>query len=100
MLAWWIILAAIAVGPALHSWIKVYEFMKGKRSDLSQFVTRNELAQMKQERDQQISTTIADIKSDLDRVEKLMNDINRDLPAIHRALGRLEGHDDQPPRRG
>ena len=93
-LIWWIILAIIAMGPALHSWIKVYEFAKGRTADLSQFVTRSELAAVKAERDTQIADTIKDIKSDFDKLEKFMTDIARDLPAIHRALGRLEGHDD------
>jgi len=99
MLLWLLAGGLMALGPVIHSYIKVYEWFKGKSLDASQFVTRQELSVMRQERDAQIAATIADIKGDLDRVEKLMTDINRDLPAIHRALGRLEGHDDNPPRR-
>lgn len=94
LLVWWIILAAIALGPALHSWIKVIEFVKGKRFDAAQFVTHAQLAAVKSERDAQIAATIAEIRQDFDKLEKFLTDIARDLPAIHRALGRLEGHDD------
>lgn len=99
-LVWWIILAAIALGPALHSWIKVIEFFKGKKFDVSQFVTHAQLQTVKSERDAQIATTIAELKQDFDKLEKFLTDIARDLPAIHRALGRLEGHDeaDRPKR--
>lgn len=94
MLVWWVILGLIALGPALHSWIKVIEFFKGKSFDASRFVTQDQLASMKQERDQQIASTIGEIRNDLNRLEETLTSLNRDLPAIHRALGRLEGHDD------
>lgn len=93
-LIWWIILALIALGPAIHSWIKVIEFVKGKKFDPSSYVTHAQLAAVKNERDTQIANTIAEIRSDFDKLEKFLTDIARDLPAIHRALGRLEGHDD------
>lgn len=94
MLLWLIIGGLMALGPVILSYIKVYEWFKGKGIDTAAFVTRSELAAMKQERDAQIATTIAEIRSDFDRLEKFMTDLSRDLPAIHRALGRLEGHDD------
>jgi len=94
MLVWWIILGLIALGPALHSWIKVVEFFKGKKFDVSNYVTHAQLAAVKTERDEQIKASIAGIKDDLDTLRKTLADIARDLPAIHRALGRLEGHDD------
>ena len=93
-LVWWIILGLIALGPALHSWIKVYDWMKGKGIDTSQFVTKTELAAVRAERDAQIASTIAEIRQDFDKLEKFLTDIARDLPAIHRALGPLEGHDE------
>jgi uncharacterized protein HemX len=93
-LVWWMILGAIALGPALHSWIKVIEFFKGKKFEPSNYVTQDQLAAMKTERDAQIKSTFGEIKGDLDRLEKTLTAINRELPAIHRALGRLEGHDD------
>lgn len=99
-LVWWLILGAIALGPALHSWIKVIEFFKGKKFDPASYVTQAQLAAMKSERDTQIASTFGEIKGDLDRLEQTLNAINRDLPAIHRALGRLEGHDDADLRRG
>lgn len=94
MLVWWIIGALIALGPAILSWIKVFEYFKGKSTDVSAFITRAEFLQAKAERDQQLVSTVTEIRSDFDRLEKFMTDLGRDLPAIHRALGRLEGHDD------
>jgi hypothetical protein len=93
MLVWWIIGGLIALGPALHSWIKVLEWFKGKGIDPSQFVTQDQLAAVKAERDAQITATIKEIRDDFNKLEKTLADIARDLPAIHRALGRLEGHD-------
>lgn len=94
MLVWWIILGLIALGPALHSWIKVIEFAKGKKFDPTNYVTKEQLDKVKGERDQQIAATISEIRDDLNRLEKVLTELSRDLPAIHRALGRLEGHDD------
>lgn len=94
MLVWWIILGLIALGPALHSWIKVVEFFKGKKFDVANYVTHAQLAAVKTERDEQIKASISGIKKDLDKLSETLADIARDLPAIHRALGRLEGHDD------
>lgn len=94
LLVWWVIGALMALGPVLHSYIKVYDWLKGKGIDTSQFVTQAQLAQMKSERDAQIAATIAEIRQDFDKLEKFLTDIARDLPAIHRALGRLEGHDE------
>lgn len=93
MLLYMIVGGLMALGPVLNSYARFFDWLKGKSVDVSLFVTKAELAAMRQERDQQIAQTIADIKADLDRVETLMTDLNRDLPAIHRALGRLEGHD-------
>lgn len=94
MLLWLIIGGLMALGPVIHSYIKVYEWFKGQSIDTTAFVTRTELNAMKQELDAQIAATISEIRSDFDRLEKFMTDLSRDLPAIHRALGRLEGHDD------
>lgn len=95
MLLWLLVGGIMALGPVLHSYVRVYDWFKGKGIDTSNFVTREELARVRAERDTQIAATIQDIKSDLDRLEKFLADVSRDLPAIHRALGRLEGHDDQ-----
>ena len=101
MLLWLIVAGVMALGPVVRSYIGIYDWFKGKTIDTSNFVTRSELAAIKAERDVQIAATIAEIKSDFDRVETLLTDLTRDMPAIHRALGRLEGHDDAatPPRR-
>lgn len=94
MLLYLLVGGIMALGPVIHSYVRVYEWFKGKGIDASQFVTRSEMAAMRAERDQQIAATIGAIKNDFDKLEAVVNDVARDLPAIHRALGRLEGHDD------
>lgn len=94
LLVWWVIGAFMALGPVLHSYIKVWDWLKGKSIDTSQFVTHAQLQAVRSERDAQIAATIAEIRQDFDKLEKFLTDIARDLPAIHRALGRLEGHDE------
>lgn len=98
MLLWLVVGGIMALGPVLHSYVRVYDWFKGKGVDTSQFVTREELQRIRTERDAQIATTIGEIKSDLERIEKFLVDVSRDLPAIHRALGRLEGHDEADAR--
>lgn len=100
LLMWWVIGAIMALGPVLHSYIKVYDWLKGKSIDTSKFVTQDQLAAIKAERDAQIASSIAEIRQDFDKLEKFLTDIARDLPAIHRALGRLEGHDEADLRPG
>jgi uncharacterized protein HemX len=99
-LVWWIMLGAIALGPALHSWIKVIEFFKGKKFDPANYVTQDQLAAVKAERDAQIAATIADLKGNFDRLEKTLVSLNRELPTLHRIIGRLEGHDEAQLGRG
>ena len=99
MLLWLIVGGLMALGPVIHSYIKVYEWFRGKSVDTSGFVTRTELNLMKQERDAQIATTVSQLRTDFAEIKRFMVD---DLPAIHRALGRLEGHDEaenKQPRR-
>ncbi len=90
-LVWWMILAAIALGPALHSWIKVIEFFKGKKFEPANYVTQAQLAAMKTERDAQIASTFGEIKSDIDRIEKILTVMNADMKSIDRVIGKLEG---------
>lgn len=99
-LVWWLILGAIALGPALHSWIKVIEFFKGKKFDPASYVTQAQLAAMKTERDAQIAATFGEIKSDIDRIEKILTIMNQDMKSIDRVIGRLEGLSDADRRRG
>jgi hypothetical protein len=94
MLLYMIIGGVMALGPVVLSYIKVYDRFMGKAVDTSVFVTRAEFHQAKAERDAQLAGTVTEIRADLNRVETLMENLNRDLPGIHRALGRLEGHDD------
>lgn len=94
MLLWLIIGGLMALGPVVHSYIKVYEWFKGKSVDTSQFVTRKELNEIRKERDHQIADTMAAIRADVDKIEKAIADMSRDFAGIHRALGRVEGHDE------
>lgn len=94
MLLWLIVGALMALGPVLHSYIRVYDWFKGKSIDTTAFVTRTEFAAAKLERDQQIAATVGSLKADFGRMETVLNAFVSDLPAIHRALGRLEGHDE------
>lgn len=90
MLVFWVIAALIALGPALHSWIKVYQFARGQSTDMSLYVTKVELAAQKAERDVQIKATI-------DRLEEKTDSIMDELTSIHRALGHVEGVQDSMP---
>lgn len=103
-----IVAALMALGPVLHSYIRVYDWMKGKNIDVSDFVTHKHLAEVKAQRDQQLEQSIGHfnqttdaINQRLDEVFKLVGTLQNEMPAIHRALGRLEGHDDadRPQRR-
>ncbi len=101
MLTWLIIGGLVALGPALHSWIKVFQFLKGTKEDTSQFVTKDELSAMKADRDKQISDTIARIEKDIEELSTETKTFLRDLQSIHHALGILKGHDEaaaRPPR--
>lgn len=102
MLLWLIVGGLMALGPVIHSYIKVYEWFRGKSVDTSDFVTRTELNLMKQERDAHIAGTIGDLKANFSRLETILTELQRDLPSLHRALGRVEGHDEaenKQPRR-
>ncbi len=94
MLLWLIVGALIALGPSIRAWIEVVKYFKGSSTDTSNFVTRAEILIMKQERDAYIATTIGDLKSNFNKLEDLLTDLTRDLPSLHRALGKLEGHDE------
>jgi chorismate synthase len=89
-----IVLGLLFLGPALRSWIYVIEWAKGKRADMSQYVTRAEFQQAREERDKQLQNTVQDMKKEMDSIAGLVRTLTNDLPAIHRALGRLEGHDE------
>ena len=103
-----LIASLLILGPALHAWIKVIEWYRGKAFDLSQFVTQAQLAAMKFERDQQIKTTFEVINTKIDHITKTIDrldddlrQVSGDMPSLHGAIGRLEGHDEasrQPKR--
>lgn len=99
MLLWLLVGGIMALGPVIHSYIKVYEWFKGKGVDASQFVTRDELNLIRKERDHQIAETMAAIRADVDSIEKAIADMSKDFAGIHRALGRVEGHDEVELRR-
>ena len=109
MLVYMVILAFIALGPALHSWIKVYQFARGKSPDLASYVTQDQLASIKAERDKQIADTIqairadmtefkAELKDDIVAFESTANDLQKEMMSLHRSLGRVEGHDEAEAR--
>lgn len=91
MLLWLIVGGVMALGPVAHSYIKVYQFFKGHGVDTSQFVTRDELNQIRLERDKQMAETVRAVKDDVDKIEKAIADMSKDFNAIHRALGLVEG---------
>ena len=104
-LVFWVIAALIALGPAIHSWIKVIQYFLGKKEDLSQFVTRTELATVKAARDKQISETLSAIRQDMSEFKRELKDdiqsfetkateLQKEMMSLHRSLGRVEGHDD------
>lgn len=76
-------------GFGLHSWLRVVDLWRGRKFDPGRYVTHQQLRAIREERDQQIGTIISDIKSDVDRIEKKINEL--DLAGLHRALGTLEG---------
>jgi len=93
LLVWWVIGAVMALGPVLSSYIRVWDWLKGKGIDTSQFVTKEELAAVRSERDQEISRTVKTIESKIQSLDDTLRQLNRELPTIHRILGQLEGHD-------
>lgn len=109
MLLWLIVGGIMALGPVLHSYSKFYDWLMGKRLDVSAFVTHAELAVVRTDRDAQLAASIGHFNQQMDAMSKrietvfeLLGKLQEDMPAIHRALGRLEGHgpaDACPPRR-
>lgn len=89
-LVFWVAAALIALGPAIHSWIKVYQFMRGQTTDMSLYVTKVQLAEVKAERDLQMKETFG-------RLEEKTDNIMQELTSIHRALGHAEGVLDAQP---
>lgn len=109
MLVFWVIAAMIALGPALHSWIKVYEFARGKKEDHSKYVTHDQLNLIRGERDRQVAETVnairsdmtafkTEVKDDLDAFDKTAKELLNEMMNLHRSLGRVEGHDEAEAR--
>lgn len=94
MLLYLIIGGLMALGPVIHSYIRVYDWFKGKNIDTSEFVTHQQLAVIKADRDIQLAGSVGEIKSDVASIEKKLDEMAKDFAAIHRALGRVEGHDE------
>lgn len=103
MLLWLIVGGLMALGPVMHSYIKVYEWFKGKSVDTSAFVTRTELGMVRAERDAQIKDTFEDIKEEVTEVrddvgalkrqfDEFLKTYSADMAALNRSLGRLEGN--------
>lgn len=91
LLLWMLVGGLMALGPVVNSYIRIYDWFRGTPIDSDKFVTRAEFNAARAERDSQLAATVKDIKDDLERMEKTFADIARELPDIHRALGRLEG---------
>jgi|GEM_PF-2768153 len=92
----WLVGGLLGLGPAIYYWMCIVEKAKGHKFDASKYVTREEMNAIRAARDEQLATTIgalrsdfAALRSDFSGLEKFFNE---DLPGIHRALGRLEGH--------
>ena len=107
MLLWLIVGGLMALGPVLYSYIKVYDRWRGKSVDTSDFITRGELALVRADRDAQLAASIGHFNQRTDAISKrletvfeLLGKLQEDMPAIHRALGRLEGHDEAESRPG
>lgn len=109
MLVFWCIAAFIALGPALHSWIKVYEFARGKKEDHTKYVTHEQLAAIRGERDKQMTETVSairadmtafkdEVKDDLAAFETTAKQLLSEMMSLHRSLGRVEGHDEAEAR--
>lgn len=94
MLLWWVIGAVLVIGQGLQGWIAALQYFRGQKMDPATYVTRAEFQAAKAERDRQLSDTIGTMQRQLSDVAAVVREISRDLPAIHRALGRLEGHDE------
>lgn len=110
MLLYLMVGGCIALGPALYSWIMVWQFFKGDRPDMSRYVTQEQLAIIKADRDKQIVETLTairndvaamkqEVKDDLERFESTADDLKKDMMSLHRSLGRVEGHDEAETRR-
>lgn len=91
----WILGGAIALGPYLSAWIKVVEWFKGKSFDASKFVTHEQLEKMKTERDAQIQASVGAIGKKIDILDR---DFREQMIVIHRAIGKVEGHDEAEER--
>jgi len=76
-------------GLGLHSWMRVFDYWSGRKFDPSRYVTHEQIAIIRAERDAQMKETVNDIKADIDRIEQMIHDA--DLTSIHRVLGQLEG---------
>jgi myo-inositol-1-phosphate synthase len=90
----------LGLGPVLLAWVQLLEHWRGKKQDLSQFVTQTQLAAIKSERDVQIKSTfdllnskMDDVKATIDRLDEDLRQVRGDMPSLHRALGKVEGHD-------
>jgi len=98
MLLWLIVAGLMALGPVIHSYVRVYDWFKGRGVDTTSFVTRAEWQAAQVKHDAQLETMMESFKDDIKGIKDVVTDIARDLPAIHRALGRLEGHDEAETR--
>jgi hypothetical protein len=76
-----ILISLVFLGPAANAWLQVWDKLRGKNSDLSNYITQ-----------QQLSAAESKIYESInDKVSAL----SEQLTAIHRSLGRIEGKIEQ-----
>lgn len=95
-----ILAALLLLGPCLLAWIKIGEWLKGKSFDSTRFVTHEQLASLRSDRDAQIKTTfelltnkIDHLTETIDRLDQDLRQVRGDMPSLHHAIGSLEGKD-------
>lgn len=113
MLIYMIIGGLIVSGPAVLSWIRVIQYFRGEATNMSLYVTHDELSRLKAERDKQVADTLGairqevsgfkrEMKDDMEKFEGTAQDLLKEMMSLHRSLGRVEGHDEvetKTPRR-
>lgn len=109
MLLWAVVIAVLALGPALKGWVDVVRWFKGDALDTSKLATKAELTaleiasreelkaiesrlRIQQRHDLDIvAKQIADLTATVQNFGTGLRDIHQELLSIHRALGRAEG---------
>ncbi len=109
MLLWAVVIALMALGPALKGWVDVVRWFKGEAIDTSKLATKEELAiataQSRQELKEAetrlqasqeqalagVEQRIRTLSEAVDGARGDLREIFNELRSMHRALGRAEG---------